>query len=261
MLTSFDKKEYTYIKENFDKLYPSVNQKVFSDLPVSEKIMYTVSTFINIYCLIKIMVIMKTLSFVYNFIMLLVSYFVADIVSGVVHWLIDSYSIHPFLLETPYLTPIGNAFQESVIAFRMHHIKPHRMSSHDVLNTSGSTFCLVAFVQMVTLLVNLSPLWNVFIGLIALMNIFSNEFHKISHMNSKQMNLLQKTINSTQIFLTKEKHRSHHHEPEEQGYTMLSGLFNPLLDHPRIRLWERLEYIMYWLFGIKSFRMINKEKI
>lgn len=192
--------------------------------------------------------------------MLISAYLVGDIISGVVHWIPDTYSIHPFMLETQYLSTFGHILQESFDGFRMHHIQPWTICNHTLFNTTGSTFIFVAFIQMIVLLLNLSPSWNVFIGLIAFMNIFTNEFHKISHMNTNQMNFLQRMINSTQIFLTRERHKSHHvYEAEEQGFAMLSGLFNPVLDHPKIRLWDRLEYIMFCLFDIKSFRMINKE--
>jgi hypothetical protein len=53
MLTSYSKKRYTYLKENFEELYPSINQKVLSESTFAEKFMYALSTIINLYCLCK----------------------------------------------------------------------------------------------------------------------------------------------------------------------------------------------------------------
>jgi len=260
MLTSYSKKRYQYLKENFDELYPSINEKVLCESSIGEKVVYALATLINLYCLYQTIMIMCSLTFFYKLTALVSAYIVGDIVSGVVHWIPDSYDIHPFMLTYPYLSTVGHVLQESFDGFRLHHIQPHRIVTHTLFNTAGSTYVFVSFIQMLVMLLNLSPWSSVFIGIIAFVNIFSNEFHKISHMNTNQMSFIQKIINATRLFLTKERHRDHHvFESEVQGFTMLSGLSNPILDHPKIRLWDRLEQIMYFLFQIKSHRMINNE--
>jgi len=260
MLTSYSKKRYAYVKENFEKLYPSVNQKEFGTSTFGEKMLYITAAIVNIYCVYSTIIIMSSYSLICNMITMLIAYVVGDIASGFVHWLPDSYDVHPFLLETPVLSTFGNILQESFDGFRMHHIKPYTIVTHTIFNTCGSTFIFVAFVQMFLRLIIPCNYFIGLVGIISTLNIFSNEFHKISHMSNDQMMFIQKIINKTNIFLTKDRHRSHHiFESEVQGYTMLSGLFNPLLDRPDVRFWERLETIMFFLFGIKSFRMINNE--
>jgi hypothetical protein len=260
MLTSYDKKRYTYLKENFDKLYPTISQKVLSESSTGVKILFALATTINFFCLCRTINIMFSFSPIYNLFILIISYLVGDIVSGFIHWIFDTYDIHPFMLTHPYLSTYGHILQESFDGFRLHHIMPHTIVTHTLFNTIGSTFILVAFVQAFAMLLNLSPFLYAFIGLISSVNIFANEFHKISHMDKNQMSFIRKIVASTNIFLTKERHRAHHRfEREEEGYTMLSGLFNPLLDHPNVRLWSRLEDVMFYLFGIKSFRMVNKD--
>lgn len=260
IITSYDKKRYTYLKDNYEKIYPLINQKTFKNTSYAEILLYMISIIINLFCFVRTIIIMSRYSFLCNLITIIISYFIADIISGFVHWLPDSYDVHPFMIDTPIINTFGYILQDTFDGFKIHHIKPHYITKQDVFNTSGSTFILTALIQLIIMLILPANYVMGFIGVVGILSVLANEFHKLSHMRTINMAMWQKIIMMPRIFLTKDRHKKHHdYESELQGYTMVSGLLNPVLDHPKIRLWDRLEKLMYYLFKIKSFRMINME--
>lgn len=253
MLTSYDKNRYIFLKNNFDIMNEQVNLRPLSSMSFFEIILYLFAFIINGLFLIKTLSILFSYPFLRLISTLIYSYFAADFASGFVHWIPDSYDIHPKLLNTY----IGPQIQEVFDGFKLHHINPYTIVNHSLINTIGSTFILVSIIQLV---VYMSIGWSGLLGTTAFLSIFSNEFHKISHMAYSDMSFLHKIIFHSKLFLSKLDHKKHHKfEHELQGYTIISGICNRILDHEYVRFWERLELIVYYIFGIKSFRMITSE--
>ena len=59
----------------------------------------------------------------------IIGYFVADLMSGIVHWIGDTIGTE----TTPIIGPI------LIKGFRDHHVKPNAMLEHDFIETNGNS--------------------------------------------------------------------------------------------------------------------------
>ena len=139
-----------------------------------------------------------------------------DLVSGLVHWTADTY----FSEETPIIGP------SLVKPFRLHHLYPRDICTHDLVTTVGNV-CIIA---VPVLAVSISLLWFyedsswlafiiLCIALMSLATVLTNQFHKWAHQESPSrfVRLLQRT----RLVLGP----AHHQTPSHQT------LQHPLLHH------------------------------
>lgn len=169
----------------------------------------------------------------------LVGYVLADFVSGVVHWMGDTF----FEYDTPL---IGPGF---VRPFREHHVDPEAILHHSFLTVNGNS-------SLVTLLI-LVPTWlfgapenegepvpllavQALVFFLSLFILATNQFHKWSHQPSPGP--LVRLLQRTGLILTPERHAVHHSPPHRFSYCITSGWLNPLLD--RLGLFERAERLV-----------------
>jgi hypothetical protein len=167
-----------------------------------------------------------------------------DLVSGVVHWAADTYCSE----DTPVVGP------SLVKPFRMHHVYPRDICTHNFIATVGNV-CILAFPVLLfcLYLAWLMPEsgWLAFVVLdVALMSAFTvatNQFHKWAHQEnpSRFARLLQRT----RLVLEPAHHQRHHTEPFEMHYCITTGWLNPLLN--KIRFFRRLEAVLH-LVGIET---------
>lgn len=158
----------------------------------------------------------------------------ADLVTGLVHWLEDSY----WSPETPIL---GKWIVEPNLA---HHKNGQEFlqkswfeSSWDLLIVGIIILSIAYFMKSLT--------WEV--CLFVLISVNANQIHKWAHITRyenkpKVIGLLQKMY----ILQRTDHHGQHHRKPHNTNYCTVTNVLNPVLD--KLNFWRGLEMI----FGSKA---------
>ena len=156
--------------------------------------------------------------------LVMAAYLAADFVSGLVHWLADTFGTE----ETPFF---GQKFVKN---FRNHHVDPKGITRHDFVETNGDN-CLVSLPWM-ALTYWLAPiateLWGFAIGVFILaMMIFvllTNQLHKWAHTDVPPAFI--RPFQRFGLVLSTSHHDVHHVSPHDEHYCITSGWLNPILD-------------------------------
>lgn len=153
--------------------------------------------------------------------LLFLAYIAADFLSGLVHFLGDSFG-NEF---TPY---IGPAF---IFPFRDHHVDPKGITRHDFVETNGNN-CLVSL--PILLYCFFAPLksgdfpWmRTFWTLVLVGIFFTNQIHKWAHQD--EPNKFIRYMQKKHWILSPEHHKIHHTAPYDTYFCITTGWWNPLL--------------------------------
>lgn len=169
------------------------------------------------------------LSIIFIIIKLVASLLIADFVTGMFHWLEDTYNI-----------PFGDILCHN----RLHHIKPYEMTKYTTLETITSTL----YFAIPLMLLNYFFIKSQIMMISLVFMTFANQIHKLSHyptkmIKSKTIHFLQRTG----IFQSKSHHHIHHSETTKY-YCVMTNYLNPFLEY--INFWRRIEYFIQVVFGI-----------
>jgi plasmanylethanolamine desaturase len=160
--------------------------------------------------------------------LLVVAYAMADLASGIVHFLLDNFG-------SPDTPVIGQKF---VKPFRDHHVDPLAMTRGDFVAVNGDNiFVCLPVVVPVVLFVDLHAhlYTGVFIvGLVAGV-IMTNQLHKWAHM--PRVPRLVSVAQRHGVVLSKRHHAVHHSGAYDRNYCItwgrLDALLNPLVMRKR----------------------------
>ena len=152
----------------------------------------------------------------------------ADFVTGLAHWLEDTYCLEDYPL-------IGSFICEPNIE---HHVNPQLMVrtgtfvSRNILQWTlcGGLFGLLWLVGF----------GNVYTFTTLLLASFGNEIHRWNHM-SKTGPFVNFMKDSGLIQIQKQ-HSLHHKQPHNQYYCVMTSLLNAVLE--RINFWRKLEWVV-----------------
>ena len=157
-----------------------------------------------------------------------------DFVSGLVHWLADTYGTE----RTPLVGP------NFIKWFRLHHVDQQDICRHGFVATNGNT-CIFAAPLVALCLpfvwdedVSAARAFSVLsVTLMAGATVATNQFHKWAHAAAPPptARLLQRA----RLILDPRHHQRHHAEPFDANYCIANGWLNPLLD--RVGFFRRLE--------------------
>jgi hypothetical protein len=160
----------------------------------------------------------------------------ADFISGLFHWLEDSYGREDWPLVGPFVT------QANVL----HHFDPRHMTRHSWLASARVPLVLCSLVLVIAY--GLSALsWQ--LVLLAFLTINSNEVHKWAHRTRLENGNLVHRLQSTGLIQSRAHHARHHQGNKDSHYCVLTNLLNPVLDG--LRFWRSLELLLRAGFGIK----------
>lgn len=159
---------------------------------------------------------------------------VADLVTGLAHWLEDTYCLEDYPL-------IGSFICEPNIE---HHVDPQLMVREGTFfsrNVLQWTFCGLLY----------GALWLIGLGgiytfTILLMASFGNEIHRWNHMS--KTNGFVTFMKDSGLIQVQKQHSLHHKQPHNQYYCVMTSLLNAILE--RINFWRRLEWTVEILTGI-----------
>ncbi|MDQ2974023.1 MAG: fatty acid desaturase family protein [Acidobacteriota bacterium] len=174
-----------------------------------------------------------------------------DFVSGIVHWAADTYCSE----DTPIVGP------SLVKPFRMHHIYPRDICTHNFVATVGNV-CILAFpllsLSLILLWISQHGLLAFAVLVIALMaaaTVATNQFHKWAHQESPPA--FARWLQRNRIVLEPSHHKLHHTPPFEMHYCITTGWLNPLLN--KIKFFRRLEATLRFV-GIQTAKTKDRMK-
>jgi hypothetical protein len=172
-----------------------------------------------------------------------------DFVSGIVHWAADTYCSE----DTPIVGP------SLVKPFRMHHVYPRDICTHNFVATVGNV-CILAFpllsLSLILLWISEHGLLAFAVLVIALMaaaTVATNQFHKWAHQESPPA--FARWLQRKRLVLEPAHHNLHHTPPFEMHYCITTGWLNPLLN--KIKFFRRLEATLRFV-GIQTAKARDK---
>lgn len=257
MIRDYDFQRYAMLKAQFEEYHKRTNPEMTN----VSMIKLICSLIVYGIVLINMLYHLIFMNYMMIVIMVVSAHLLADFFSGVIHWVCDSYDVHPFLTNTPVINIFGNLMQNVFDAFKLHHHKPSSIVHHDMTIHSLSLLMLCdTFICILLFCGGKSNPICIFFSMITSIVSWANVMHKFSHMKNSDKPIWVRILQSTGFVLTNDKHKLHHVINRElQSYTILWGGLNPILDHADVRFWERSESLIYRIFGIKSYRMLLKE--
>ena len=155
-------------------------------------------------------------------VLLLAAYAVADLASGVVHFLLDNFGSP----ETPV---IGQKF---VKPFHDHHVDPMEMTHGDFIavNADNVFACLPVIIPAFFFLdIAQHPYAGVFLVGLVFGVVMTNQLHKWAHMPTVPR--LVAAAQRSGVVLSKEHHSVHHAGAYDRNYCITWGHLDVVLNH------------------------------
>jgi len=171
----------------------------------------------------------------------LTSWTVADFGSGVLHWSVDNYGNGR--------TPVVGGL---IAAFQGHHSAMWTICERGFENNVHK-LCIPFGVQTVLalkLLFGLNASATYFVTIFCVMEIMSQEFHKMSHSTKSDAGPIWNALQDNGLVIDRKSHAQHHIAPYEGSYCIMSGMCNKVLDESGI--FRRMEHIIYKINGVES---------
>lgn len=172
---------------------------------------------------------------------ILLGWIAADFVSGMVHWLADTWGSESlFWIGPRFLRP-----------FRVHHVTPTSFLDCNFMDTNGDTALLGIPFLLAIFAIPLStfPGWIAAIFLISfcLFALPTNQIHQWAHMQTppRAVQWLQRSG----LILSRVAHDRHHSDGHQQHYCITTGFCNSGLE--KIRFFPVLERLVTKLTGLK----------
>lgn len=165
----------------------------------------------------------------------------ADFVSGVVHWLADTWGS----VDLPIIGPA------LIRPFREHHVDPKAITRHDFVETNGNNcFVCIAPVALTAGLVPFESWTGVFAGVLVfslcLWIFCTNQFHKWSHLDDPPPAIA--ALQKLSLILPRDHHSVHHTAPYATYYCITVGWLNEPLH--RLRFFRVLERMVSATTGL-----------
>lgn len=159
----------------------------------------------------------------------------ADFISGVIHWLEDSYG-------NPKWPIIGHTIREN----QQHHFTPRSFlkgtlwtRNREVL-AIGAAF-LLGFWAFDVL--------NAFTVSAVIFGVMSNEVHASAHRSPQENGRVITALQKTGLLQSHRHHAAHHRKGKDTHFCVLTNHVNPVLE--RIRFFQTLEAIVTRLTGVR----------
>ena len=168
---------------------------------------------------------------------LVATWLVTDFISGIVHWLEDSYG-------HPHMPLVGSYITKPDL---LHHYQPRKFVTNSWFSSSDLLLILCSAALLIALaLGRLSPM--VFVG--AVLGVNANQVHKWCHRTPRENGALITALQRLHLVQTPRQHHRHHVGNKDAGYCVLTGFLNPILDG--CRFWRVIEWTIFTIFRIRK---------
>jgi plasmanylethanolamine desaturase len=161
----------------------------------------------------------------------------ADFVSGVGHWLEDSYGAP----DTPW---VGRSI---IVPNLEHHVRPRAFLARSWWESCGDLVSAGALLIAAAWALDLLT-WHVV--LFAVVGSQANQIHKWAHQNPAEKGALVDRLQRLRILQTPREHGRHHQGSKDSHYCTITNLLNAPLE--RVRFWRRLETVLERGFGLRK---------
>ncbi|TKW08631.1 hypothetical protein SEVIR_6G036700v4 [Setaria viridis] len=163
-------------------------------------------------------------------------YSLADLATGVYHWLIDNYGGAG--------TPILGA---QIAAFQGHHRYPSTITRREPCNNLHA-LARAAALALVPADAALSAASapaaaHAFAGAFAACVVLSQQFHAWAHEKRRRLPPGVEALQAAGVLVSRAQHAAHHRQPYNTNYCIVSGMWNGVLD--RYRVFEALEMVVF----------------
>jgi len=177
---------------------------------------------------------------------IIIGFLVADIITGGFHWFEDSYL--DYCTDIPILSEIAKDNE-------LHHYFPRSIIAYSYADHIIITLPLTLLVILFMILINRSVLkYPFFLFSFGVFSIFSNIFHRFSHMRECENHPIIHFLQKYGILCSHKEH-SLHNKLVSGKYCVISEYNNYILD--TLYFWKFLEYIIFLIFNIKPYQ--NKQ--
>jgi ubiquitin-conjugating enzyme E2 variant len=139
----------------------------------------------------------------------------ADLLSGLVHWALDTFGS----VRTPL---VGPAF---IRPFREHHADAQAITRHDFVETNGAS-CLGALPLLFGAAAVPPGLLHGFLVFTALGALAANQCHKWAHSEAEQLPRAVRALQCMGLILRPSRHARHHASPFDRDYCTAAGWLN-----------------------------------
>jgi ubiquitin-conjugating enzyme E2 variant len=160
---------------------------------------------------------------------------VVDFVSGVLHWLEDSYGDPDWPITGVWITKPNI----------LHHHRPNAFTGHSWLKSAEVLVFLGAVIIGVAWAGGVLT-WQVL--LFVAIGINANEIHNWNHLPESKRNKLVVSLQKLRLLQTPRHHGRHHAGSKNTHLCVITNMVNPALE--AIRFWRGLETAIGFLFGV-----------
>lgn len=161
---------------------------------------------------------------------LILSWLLADFISGLVHWFADTWGTSKWPVVGPTL----------IRSFREHHVDAQAITRHDFIETNGASalVCLPFLIALSCVDILNIKFMSLFVLFFTFWILLTNQFHKWSHEEgqSKIVSFFQ----SCGVILSVDNHLRHHKDAHDQYYFITSGCLNNIFKRKQFFLIENL---------------------
>eukprot|EP00980_Cylindrotheca_fusiformis_P017640 scaffold5529_cov117-Cylindrotheca_fusiformis.AAC.17 len=179
------------------------------------------------------------LTLIQSFALLVTSWLVADLGSGILHWSVDNYGNG----RTPVMGGV-------IAAFQGHHSAPWTITKRGFCNNVYKLCIPFGFAPMAAIDLLSGPHATMFFTFFCVMEIMSQEFHKWSHMTKSECPQWGNQFQNLGLTIGRKPHAQHHLPPYDGNYCIVSGVWNSILD--KSGFFRRLEHVIYQFNGVES---------
>ncbi|HEX6591354.1 MAG TPA: fatty acid desaturase CarF family protein [Moraxellaceae bacterium] len=161
--------------------------------------------------------------------------FMADFVSGLVHWLEDAYA-------RPGMKLVGRIAEENL----RHHARPREFLQKSWWDSSSDLLLIGLVVVLASLLTHTFSFWLLFF---VLLTINANQIHKWAHQGPRENPKFVTWLQQKKILQTPREHAKHHSGERNTNYCVITNYLNPVLE--KIGFWKGLEDSIKFVTGVK----------
>jgi len=140
--------------------------------------------------------------------------FITDLLSGLLHIILDN----PRSLDIPPIKPLAEGFQR-------HHRKPWKIFEMSLYEHLFVMHLPLAIFAVVALPFNDSHLFVAYLGMAFSLHLMQMA-HRWAHLPPEELNAVVRGLQRARILIPKHVHDSHHEEPFDKNFCIMSGLFN-----------------------------------